>query len=298
MNFYLPHTLNELWEIFAKSPDSCVYSGGTDFLVKARIKGSMPKSVICIERINEISGIKEFSNEIFIGAGTTHTTIISNPVIKQHCSVLAQACAQLGSPQIRNMGTIGGNIVSASPAGDTLPPLYVLESEVEIRNSRGKRRMPITEFIQGPGKTALEPCEILYGIWIQKHPLFNIHHFEKVGKRKALAIAVVSMAACINLSEHRVVNNIKFAWGSAGPTVMTIPKVEKYLVGVSIDDISRLKQAAEYVMDNVTPIDDVRASASYRKKTAGNLLLRLAGLDAQKNTHEQNKGVADASRKS
>ncbi len=285
MNFYLPHTLNELWEIFAKSPDSCVYAGGTDFLVKARIKGSMPESVICLERINELSCVKEFPREIFIGAGTTHATIISNPIIKQYCPVLAKAASQLGSPQIRNMGTIGGNIVSASPAGDTLPPLYVLTSEVEIINSHEKKRMPIVDFIKGPGKTALEPCEILHGIWIKKQPLFTIHHFEKVGKRKALAIAVVSMAACIGLSENGIIDNIKLAWGSAGPVVMTIPKVEEYLIGMPINDISCLKKAAEYVMENVAPIDDVRASASYRRKTAGNLLLRLACLETEKNTH-------------
>ncbi len=282
MKFYLPKTLNEMWNILLAAPESDIYAGGTDFLVHVRIKGKMPASVICIERIEELSVVKDFPGEIFIGAGTTHAAIMSNTVIRDNFPVLAKAVSQIGSPQIRNMGTIGGNIVSASPAGDSLPPLYVLDAEVEIRNHTGEtRRIPVSDFIRGPGRTSLCSGEILYGIWIKKKSCFTVHYFEKVGKRKALAISIVSMACCIGFSDKQTIDKIRFAWGSAGPVVMTVPEAEKCLHGASIDDISRFSEAAEYVRRNIAPIDDVRASAAYRRKTAGNLVLRLSCLNGR-----------------
>ena len=172
------------------------------------------------------------------------------------------------------MGTIGGNIVTPSPAGDTLPPLYVLEAQLELHTSNSKRQLPIDQFIKGPGKTQLKNGEILTGILIPKAYGFNIHHFEKVGKRKALSISIVSFCAMLRLSAEGVVEDARFSWGSVGPTVIRSHDVESLLIGNRLS-IEMLNRASEQVKKVIRPIDDIRASAWYRKEVACNLLMRL-----------------------
>jgi CO/xanthine dehydrogenase FAD-binding subunit len=172
------------------------------------------------------------------------------------------------------MGTLGGNVVSASPAGDTLPPLYVLGAEVELQTLSQKRRISITDFIQGPGQTVLSGGEILSGVYIRKQPEFTIHHFEKVGRRRALAIALVSLAAIMEIGSDGLIRKARLAWGSMGPTVVTYPAAEELLPGNPLC-FEVLEKAASQIRAMVSPIDDVRASAEYRRQVAGNLLIRL-----------------------
>jgi len=280
-DFYLPHSLDRLWAALAAAPQAEVYAGGTDLLVRARREAVRPGALICLERIDELKAIDDRDKEVFIGAGTTHSMLLNSPVIRRYCPVLARAVAQLGSPQIRNMGTIGGNVATASPAGDTLPPLVVMGAEVEIRHVGGTRHLPITDFIKGPGRTDLAPGEIVAGVRIRKQPHYTLHHFEKVGRRSALAIAVVSLAACIQLSDRGVVKQVRLAWGSVGPTVMTASGAEACLTGRPLD-AAGLAEAAEAARRALDPIDDVRATADYRRRVAGNLLLRLGGCAGEK----------------
>jgi CO/xanthine dehydrogenase FAD-binding subunit len=172
------------------------------------------------------------------------------------------------------MGTIGGNICTASPAGDTLPPLYALMAEVELRSVKGVRRVPIREFIKGPGSTCLERDEVLTAVLVKKPDEYNLHHYEKVGLRNALACAVVSMAALLRVSPEGVVEKAALAWGSVGPTVITSPEAEEALIGEPLSPAS-LQKAAALVRETVTPISDVRADADYRRTVAGNLVMRL-----------------------
>ena len=190
--------------------------------------------------------------------------------------VLAKALRVLASPTIRNMGTIGGNIVNASPAGDTLPPLYVLEAEVEIVSLKEAERMLMADFIVGPGQVRLRADEIVKGVWIRKAPEFNVHHFEKVGLRKSQACAVASLAALLHVSKGGKIESARLAWGSVGPTVVRTAKVEEALVGQQLG-IEKLLEVASLVESAVSPIDDVRASAQYRRIVAGRLVLRLPG---------------------
>jgi len=180
----------------------------------------------------------------------------------------------LGSPPIRNMGTIGGNICTASPAGDTLPPLYVLAAEVELHGKAGIRRVPLHQFITGPGQTLLGAGEILTGIRIRKPPGVNHQRFTKVGQRQALACCIASLAALLEISAAGVVEAARLAWGSVGPTVVTSSAAEAALTGAVLSRES-LDQAAVFARRDVAPIDDIRASAAYRREVAGNLLLRL-----------------------
>jgi xanthine dehydrogenase small subunit len=270
----LPGSLDELWGMMRDFPDAAVYAGGTDLLVRMR-SGVIPrKRLICLERIQELKGIADGGDRITIGAATTFSELLQEPVIATYLPVLIMAVSELGSPLIRNMGTIGGNICTASPAGDTLPPLVALKAVVDLSSPAGGRSLPIERFIIGPGQTILEPGEILSAIHIEKPHPHIIQHFEKVGRRNALACSLASMAAVVRLTDDGLVSSASLAWGSVGPTVMTCPEAVEALIGRPLS-LKVLSEAAAIVRQAVCPITDIRATADYRREVAGNLLLRL-----------------------
>ena len=270
----LPETLPELWKAIDNEPDARLFAGGTDLLVQVR-SGSMPRCpFIGLERVSGLSGIGEQKDTLIIGACTCLTDILESPLVIRRVPILARSIQTMGSPLVRNAATIAGNICTASPAGDTLPPLYVLHANLELRTSGSIRRMPIHEFIQGPGQTALQSGEILTAIEIPKPFGFNIHHFEKLGQRRAQAISIASIAAQLKVSSSGKIEKARLAWGSVGPTVLTSEEVEESLIGFALD-YPCLARAAVLVRNMVSPISDVRASADYRRLVSGNLLLRL-----------------------
>ncbi len=271
----LPTTLEELWEILQRFPNAAIYAGGTDLLVKMREGQINPDNLICLERLNMLRGVQDHGEEIFIGAATTHSKLIDTQLVKECFPLLVKVASVLGSPPIRHMGTIGGNIVTASPAGDTLPGLYVLSAEVEILGSDSSRRMPIRDFILGPGAVALAKGEILSGVWLRKNQAWNINHYEKIGRRKAQACAIASMAAVLELTDAGTVKQAKLAWGSVGPTVVTSDEVENELLDKQLS-VDTLKKASTILDKAISPIDDIRAGAEYRRMVSKALLLRLS----------------------
>jgi len=273
---FFPESLEALWP-FLVEPSRALLAGGTDLLVKVRAGRADPSAFICLERIAELRGVREGKRDLWIGACTSHAELIGHPLVERHLPVLHQALRRLGSPLIRRMGTLGGNLCTASPAGDTLPPLYVLNAVLELRSRSGVRQVPVGEFITGPGRTRLEPGEILAGVRVEKPAGRQVHHFEKVGQRKAMAIGVASMAALLRFSADGAIEAARFAWGSVGPTVMTCQPAEALLAG---ERPSRevFERAAALARAAVAPIDDIRASAEYRRTVSGNLLLRLLSL--------------------
>jgi CO/xanthine dehydrogenase FAD-binding subunit len=275
MNIFSPCSMEELQDLLCHHPDARVFAGGTDLLVAKRLGIINPPMLICLDRIESLQQIIDRGHEILIGACATHSSILRSRLLLEHAPVLIMAVRELGSPQIRNMGTIGGNIVTASPAGDTLPPLYVLKAEVEVAAASASRRMPIDAFIQGPGSASLVSGEIVTGVAIPKGARWDVAHHEKVGKRKALAIAVAGLSAMIRVSESNRIADARLAWGSLGPTIVTSEAVEKAMIGKPLDGTT-LKDAAELAREAVSPISDVRATKEYRRTLAGNLLLRLA----------------------
>ncbi len=270
----LPGSLAELWEAQERRPEALAFAGGTDALVQIRAGLIDPPALICLERIEELKRLEDEGETIFIGAGTTHAELLENPLIRARLPIIVEALKTLGSPPIRRMGTLGGNIVTASPAGDSLPPLYVLDAEVELVSRNSVRRLKLAEFITGPGRTRLERGEILAGVRVKKPTGFNVHHFEKVGRRQALAIAVVSLAALMKVSDSGRIEAARLAWGSVGPTVVASPEVEAALIGRPLE-LESLQRAAALAKAAVSPIDDIRAGADYRRQAAGNLILRL-----------------------
>lgn len=270
----LPQNLSELWQMRSVFPEAAVYAGGTDLLVKMKLGHISPRTLICLERIPELNGVVDGGDHVTIHAATPFSQLLSNSLLIREFPVLCRAMSTLGSPLIRNMGTMGGNICTASPAGDTIPPLTVLNAKVELVSKNGTRHLPIDRFITGPGQTRLEPGEILSAIHVPKPKPGSIQFFEKVGQRNALACSIVSMAAIYWLSDTSRVDAVSLAWGSVGPTVMTCPGAENMLIGHRLtSDI--LTKAGNRVAETVLPISDIRASADYRRKVTGNLLLRL-----------------------
>jgi CO/xanthine dehydrogenase FAD-binding subunit len=274
----LPQTLADLWSLLNKDPTALIFSGGTDLFVKMRADKVAASTMIGLERLAALRDIREDNGDIRIGACATHENILRHPLIAAHLPVLVQALRTLGSPPIRTMGTIGGNICTASPAGDTLPPLYVLRAEVEIASSKGSRSVPIPDFIAGPGQIRLAAGEIVTGVRVKKPAEFNLHHFEKVGQRKSMSCAVAGMAALLRVTPSGAIEACRLAWGSVGPTVMTDAGIENFLTGKILSP-DTLSAAARQVTRMVMPIDDVRATADYRRTVSGNLLLRLSGME-------------------
>ncbi len=275
---YLPKSLKAVFEILSGEPSARLFAGGTDLLVRLWAQRKDEGSLICLEGVDELRGVSDSDGEVRIGAGTTHSEVIASGLIRACFPLLGEAVRHIGAPAVRNMGTIGGNICTASPAGDTLPPLYILDADVELRSPQGGRRMPVSGFVTGPGRTGLRPGEVLIAVWIKKDHGFNFHHFEKVGQRRAMAISVASLAFAACLDTHGIVANARCAFGSVAPTVFTSEAVDGCFSGNPMNE-GVLRAAAALVREGVSPISDVRGSQEYRRYVAGNLLLRLEGAE-------------------
>jgi len=271
-----PHTVEELFNLLVNVPDGHLMAGGTDLLVTLRHEPQERLPIIALERITELSLIEELSDgSVSIGACVSFSSVVASRLLKARYPLLTQAASTVGGPAIRNMATIGGNIVTASPAADSLPALYLLDARLELRSAAGQRTVAIEEFISGPRRTLLQPGEIISRIILPPSIDWSIQLFEKVGRRKSLAIAVASLAAAIRLAADGSVAEARFAWGSVGPTVIRCPAAEAALISKPLSEES-LACAANHARQTVCPIDDIRASADYRRSVAGNLLLRLA----------------------
>ncbi len=275
----IPDTLEELLALRRRHPGALLLAGGTDLLVQRRGAAADEAALLWIGKISELKGVREEDDSLVIGAATPLAAIIADPLVRRHAPLLVQALRTVGAPAIRNMATLGGNIITASPAGDSLPALYLMDALLELTAGRETRRMPIATFITGPRRTALQPGELLTRIRLPLGQAFTRQQVEKVGRRKALAIAVASLAAMARLSDDGRIDAIRLAWGSVGPTVMRFPELERRLIGARLDP-EQIRDAVDSVRRGVAPIDDIRAPAEYRRRVAGNLLIRfLEGLN-------------------
>ncbi|MCD6307067.1 MAG: FAD binding domain-containing protein [Deltaproteobacteria bacterium] len=270
-----PGTLTEAVDLLQDLDDRCkLLAGGTDVATELRSGAIRGRCLVDLSALPELKGIHEAEEELVIGSGVTLSEIASSAGVARGAPALAKAAAVFGSRQIRNMATIGGNICRASPAGDTLPPLYVQDAELELTSSSKTRRVSIRDFIQGPGRIDLKAGEILKCIRLKKAADFTMHRFDKIGNRKALAVSIVNLAGLVALSPDGIIQRIRLAWGSVAPTVVRSSRVEAFLTGKPLR-METLDQAYPLVQDAISPIDDARASAAYRRRVAVGLLFRL-----------------------
>jgi CO/xanthine dehydrogenase FAD-binding subunit len=266
MEFLQPSTLQEARAAKAERPDAVPIAGGTDVMVELNFDRRRPASVLDLTRLGELTAWARDDGRLRVGAGVTYTRAITE--LAGTLPGLAIASRTVGSPQIRNRGTIGGNLGSASPAGDCHPPLLALGAEVEAVSAGGSRRIPIEEFFTGPKQTALRPQELISAVLVPAAT--GPQQFAKIGTRNAMVIAVCSFALVLDPEQGRVGTGI----GSAGPTPLRAREAEEFLQGV-LDSEGLWRSRApvgdaatarfgELVAAAARPIDDVRGTAAYR----------------------------------
>ncbi len=247
MDVHTPHSLDEALRLKAEQPDARFVQGGTDVLVELNFDRSRPPALINLNEVAELRGFTHENGTLVLGAGLTYADAMRGAVAEE-LPALAEASRTVGSPQIRNRGTIGGNLGTASPAGDALPPLLVEDAVVHVASVRGERRIPLQDFIVGVKRNALEPDEIVVSVRVE--PSGAGQTFMKVGPRNAMVIAVCSLA--VHVDRDR--GELRAAFGSAAPTVR--------LVTALLEDAAGFP---DLVAGSASPIDDVRGTAAYRR---------------------------------
>ena len=247
MDVLTPRSLDEALHLKAERPDAVPIAGGTDLMVELNFDRRRPDAILNLGEVSELRGFSRENGLLRLGAGLTYAEAMEEP-LRSLLPALAEASRTVGSPQIRNRGTLGGNLGTASPAGDALPPLLVEDAEVEVASSGGPRRLPLDEFLVGPKRNALAPDKLIVAVLVR--PSGAPQTFMKVGPRNAMVIAVCSLA----LSADRERGELRAAFGSAGPVpaLVRAPLAE-------VDGFPALVAAA------ASPIDDVRGSAAYRR---------------------------------
>jgi CO/xanthine dehydrogenase FAD-binding subunit len=246
MDVLTPRSLDEALDLKSERPDALPIEGGTDVMVELNFDRARPSAILNLNEVAELKGWSREDGALRLGAGLTYTEVRHE--LREELPALAEASRTVGSPQIQNRGTLGGNLGTSSPAGDALPPLLVDGAEVELASHRGVRRLAVKDFIVGPKQNVLEPDELILSVLIR--PSGAAQTFMKIGPRNAMVIAVCSLA----LAADRERGELRASFGSAGP----VP-------GVVTAPIDERDSFAEQVAEAASPIDDVRGTAAYRR---------------------------------
>ena len=242
-----------------------IIAGGTDLLADLKFTAHGPDVVVDISRADDLKQITITEQGLSIGALVTHTQIMRSPVIRQLFPALVDAAHTIGAVQTRNLGTLGGNLVTAVPSMDSGPTLMALEAIVTIAGNGGRRQVPLSEFFVGPRKTVLKPDELLAEIIIPKQNLGKPTHFLKFGLRKGQALALVNVAASFWVDwEKNAFLAPRIALGAVAPKVIRAPQAEAYLEGRAITP-EAMAEAGRVGVGDAKPISDFRASAEYRR---------------------------------
>ncbi len=279
-------SLREAVELLSTGRRFKVIAGGTDLIVQLRAGASPKADLLDISRLDELRFIRLEDGLLRIGALTTFMEIYESELVRRHAPVLSEAAFTIGSYQIMNKATIGGNVVNASPAADSLPPLYALDAELVIVGPRGERTVGIREFYRGYKQLDLREDELVSEVRVRPLDDGYVGHFFKHGLRRGDAIAVVNGAVLLNLSLDGAVRDARVALGAVAPTVVRSPNAERLLIGSRLTR-DRMWRAAEAVLRDISPIDDVRGSAAYRRELSVNYVFmtlyriaREAGVEA------------------
>ena len=286
-DFYEPTKLPEACEIMDDLKDKGhPLAGGTDLLVNMKKKLIAPGHLVSLARIEELKGIDASNGILKIGACVTAAELAESEVIKGLFGALAGGAASLGSPLIRNLATIGGNLVAARPAADLPPALMAYGAEVILKNSSSDRSVPVENFFKGPGESLIGPDEILTYVLLKKPQLASGAAYIKLGVRKTLEISLVSVAVYIGLdSQDGSIQTARVVLGAVAPTPIRAPSAEKIILGKKPSD-ALFESAGDEAAKDSRPIDDFRGSADYRTdmvKVLTRRALSKAYHDAQEN---------------
>jgi CO/xanthine dehydrogenase FAD-binding subunit len=257
-----PETESELFRLL-RDTTARVLAGGTDLFIAMREKGVRSPCLVDIKRIPELRGIQRLDGGgLTMGATTTLHEIETSEMVRQVCPVLSDAAGMIGSLQVRNRGTLGGNLCNGSPAADLAPALLVLDAQLELASPSGTREIPVEAFFAGPGETVLKHGEILKRIRIPRPAPDTQSVYLKFGPRKAMDIAVVNVAVSLKLNDDGSCRDARLALGSVGPTPRRAKKAEAALIGELTEE--RIQGVAALAPAESNPIDDVRGGKAYR----------------------------------
>lgn len=272
MRVHTPKNLAEAYEILSTTRPR-ILAGGTDLMVVWNSTPERPVEVMNIWGLKELAEIDECPDSLRIGALCTYTQLIHDERVQRYAPALVEASRTIGAVQIQNRGTLGGNVVNASPAGDSLPVLAAFDATVEIGSVRGVRSVAFNSFYTGYRSSVLEPDEMVTALVLPKQREGERSCFYKVGTRAAQAISKVMMAVRTKVTDGRV-DNIAIAVGSVAPTVIRASRTEQVLIGHKID-AQLIETARAAMMSEVRPITDVRSTERYRRTVSGNLIARF-----------------------
>jgi len=274
MTAYSPGSLSEAYAILAERAGTVkIIAGGTDLMVLMNSHLLEVAEFLDIWRLDELRGITDEGDVLRIGALATYTQLIRSPLIQNHAPALVAASRTIGAIQIQNRGTIGGNIVNASPAGDSLPVLAAYDAEIEIGSNRGTRRVNFNEFYTDYRSSVLEPDEIVLAVRIPKLRDRERDFFWKVGTRRAQAISKTVLAAKAEVTDS-VIQSISISVGSVAPTVIRTHETERLLADQQLTS-ALIQQAGESIANEISPITDLRSTEHYRRTVTGNVLAKF-----------------------
>lgn len=273
--YKIPKTIEEacnlLWKAEGKAK---IIAGGTDLVIGLRNGDHTSPFIVDITRIEELQKIEEINGSVSIGAAATHSEIASSSLVKKYGKVLSDAASEIGSPQIRNLGTIGGNIVNASPAADTIPPLMVLNAMGKVVSKEGEKQVPLSQLFIGPYKTKLKPHELLVQIIFPKLSSEVRTSFVRLARRDAMAIARMSVAIILQIEKrNRRIEDICISVGSVTPIPQRMLEAEAFLKGKSPDE-EFLQKASLKISETMIQQSGIRPSTSYKKPVVEALFMR------------------------
>lgn len=276
-----PATLQEACSLRLRyGEDAKIMAGGTDLLVKMRQRVENPKTIIDIKGISGLDQIHyEANRRLRVGALVTLRTLETAEIVRKKFDIIAEAAGTIGSVQVRNKGTTGGNSCNASPCSDTAIPLIAMDAEAQVSGLEGTKTIPLESFFEGPGKTVLKQDELLTEILVPEPTPNAGRAFVKYGMRNAMEIAVVNVGASIEVTD-RICKCARIALGSVAPTPIRARDAEEVLVGEEFDD-KLAEKAAEASAEEIRPISDIRSSAEYRT-TVTKVLVKRALMEARR----------------
>lgn len=266
MNFDLhqPRTVDDALGLAASFGERGHFiAGGTDIVIQMRRGRRNPEHLIDLSGLEGLDTIETTTEGFRLGAMVTHKAIERHPPFRADLGMLAEAAHMVGGHQVRNVATVGGNIANASPAADVVVPLVALDAAVTLRSTGGSRQVPLGDFLVGPGKTGRRADEMLSAIRFAKLPQGSGSAFLKSGRRKAMEISVVCVAACLTVRDAAL-SRVRIALGAVGPTALRACAAEAMLEGQAADR-GLIGRAALCAAAECAPVSDVRASAEYRR---------------------------------
>jgi CO/xanthine dehydrogenase FAD-binding subunit len=272
--YILPRSLTEALDFLADhGSQTAILAGGTDLMIAARNGEVASRYVMDVSRLEEMRTIELSNGVLSIGAAVTYTEIMNNPQIAKWAPILAEAARCVGSVQIRNVGTLGGNVANASPAADSVPPMLVHQTRVQIRSASSERSEPLEEVIIGPYRTSLKPGEVIIRFDLEPLGADYRWNFQRIARRRALSVARMNAAAVGRLNSNGTVEDLRLSVGSITPEPARMTRAEDHLKG-KVPDPLLIQETAEKVSQEMVRRSGLRPSTEYKRPAVEGLVVK------------------------